>query len=314
LLAGCQVVFPLEENAVCGGHGGNALFFECATSQRDELQQAGIRTGTDDPSDLADCDEVRAQSDLDRTEVCVIAADRVVLANTVIAGPRPLVLVAIDELRIIGLVTVTSRTELGAGANFAGCASGLAAGGGVGDGGGGGGAGGSFRTAGGSGGDADLDLSGGVGASAGVTISPLSFIRGGCPGSRGANAEPSIALGGSGGRSGGGLYLIAGQQLVVEGTIDASGEGGGGGAHGDTTGGGGGGGGGGSGGLIGLDAPSIVLEPTARLIANGGGGGGGGNSDDVDGLPRWRRRPDQRRAVPRRGWRRHRRGRWRRRR
>ena len=298
LLAGCELVFALDDpgptppppgEEVCGGNDPLALFDGCRNALHPEISRpATIRTGDiADPTDPGDCDEILVQTDLDATELCLIVADDVELANTVVVGPRPLVLMAADELVISGPVLVTSRgAQQAAGGDFASCTS-LAGGqspvgAGAGDGGGGGG---SFGTQGGDGGNGSVALSGGPGGAAGVVTLPLTFIRGGCRGGAGGRNTVTGAGGGAGGRSGGAIYLVAGDRITLEGTgtIDVSGEGGAGGAPGAMTGGGGGGGGGGSGGLIAFDAPQIVLAPFSRLIANGGGGGGGGSGENIAG-------------------------------
>jgi hypothetical protein len=98
------------------------------------------------------------------------------------------------------------------------------------------------------------------------------MIHGGCAGGKGG-AGMMAGTGALGGDGGGAIYLIAGVRIDVVGSIEASGAGGrscGGNSDG--------GGGGGSGGLIGLDAPLVMLSDTAVVIANGGGGGAGCNT------------------------------------
>lgn len=295
LLAGCDLVFQLEipldgppAEGCLGRHGasGAGLFAHCTPDPgADFIAGATIRTG-DVRADDHDCTLVVEQDDLMRTEACLIVArDITIPGGTVAVGQRPLVLVATRDLLVTGTLSASSRRQqllAGAGAGLASCPGGL-------DGastqlanGGAGGAGGSFALPGGNGGI------GAGGTSIGLAkpeTTPLGFVRGGCEGGAGGTNATSVPMGGGRrGRSGGGLYLIAGGAITVAGTLEASGEGGGGGEHGISgVGGGAGGGGGGSGGLIGLDAPRIILLASAKLIANGGGGGGGGPSTTADG-------------------------------
>lgn len=135
---------------------------------------------------------------------------------------------------------------------------------------GGGGWGGSFGTPGGNGGEGASGV-GGV-PPAGFTTTTL---RGGCPGSDGADNAAGNG-GGARGVGGGAVLLLGAQTITIEGTVNASGQGGGGGSTG------GGAGGGGSGGMIVLDA--AVVKALGKCFANGGGGGeGGGASNGNDG-------------------------------
>lgn len=206
--------------------------------------------------------------------VCVIVAQNITLGGTLSARGNgiPLVVIATDTLTMLetGKISVDSRhgeVRLGAGANDTACmtagagASPAAAQGGA------GGAGGSFGTIGGVGGGGYGGTAGGLPA---LPFATLATVRGGCRGGGGGVFGAPAA---GGGASGGAVYLIAGRELVIAGTIDASGEGGDAGKPSGSTS-GGGGGAGGSGGLIGLDAPRVTLASTARLVANGGGGGG----------------------------------------
>jgi hypothetical protein len=207
--------------------------------------------------------------------VCVIVAQNITLGGTLSARGSgiPLVVIATDTLTVLDTakISVDSRhgeARLGAGANDGACmAPGAGASPTAGQG-GGGGAGGSFGTAGATGGGGNGGVAGGLPT---LPLATLAAVRGGCRGGGGGVFGAPAA---GGGASGGAVYLIAGRELVIAGTIDASGEGGDGGKPSSSTS-GGGGGAGGSGGLIGLDAPHITLASTARLVANGGGGGGG---------------------------------------
>lgn len=196
------------------------------------------------------------------SSVCVIAGSDVdVVAGTTMqaTGSRPLVIVATGSITIEGTLSVasTSAGVIGAGADS--CASGPGQPGQ----GAGGGAGGSFGTLGGAGGR----TSGAFGGDAGLPA--LLTVRGGCSGGAGG-ADAGGDAGGAAGAGGGAVYLLAGNQVTVDGRVDASGAGGDAAPMTST----GGGGGGGAGGYIGIDAPTIVLG--GLVIAAGGGGGGGG--------------------------------------
>jgi hypothetical protein len=191
------------------------------------------------------------------TEVCVMLHASIQIGGTLRAvGPRPLVLASWSSISLPGTIDLASHLGKppGAGAEPRSCPPVPAPPPGTGA----GGAGGSFGGAGGRGGN-----------KAGPSGSPVALaeIRGGCAGSLGDGATPQD-LAGSGG---GAVYLIARDQIVVDGAINASGAGGGtcenGGGFGFC-----GGAGGGAGGLIGLDAPTITGAGT--LFANGGGGSG----------------------------------------
>jgi hypothetical protein len=202
------------------------------------------------------------------SNACVIAGkDVMVTANIVAIGTRPLVLLARDTITVTGTIDVSSHRagRTGAGASAPGCAgtpphsnAGAKAAGG--------GAGGSFGGRGGSGG-------GGTAAMGGIATAPIipALVRGGCAGQDGGT--PSGIRVGSGGASGGALYLVAGSTIDVGGVLLAQGAGGGGPASALT---GDGGGGGGSGGLVALDAPAIHIA--GMIYANGGGGAEGAES------------------------------------
>jgi hypothetical protein len=283
LLAGCDTVFGFDNvepfDALCLGRNGEGhagLFDHCLSVQppHDLAGVVDIDTDAD-----AMCTELVTQGDAARTEVCLVAARTIEINAFVTAhGKRPLVLAAIETLRVTsaGTISVASvrRSPTGAGGNFDGCGSaGLDGTNAFALSGGSGGAGGSFQ-----------GLGGGGGPGNGTPTEPAAklelepgFVRGGCPGGGGGNG--AMASGGGRGAGGGGVYLMAGRTMTIEGTINASGESGGGGSAGiANVSGGGGGGAAGSGGLIGLDAPYITLAASARLAANGGGGGGGGSS------------------------------------
>jgi hypothetical protein len=283
LLAGCDRVLGLDRGPACFGNNGSAgagLFRICPDGEPvpDYEPRASISTGND--LDPGDCTEVVVQTDVRMTEVCVIFAPSIVIANPIqIKGTRPLVLAATDELTVLVDLDLASRSPavVGPGASFSGCPAINGTNDNSNGAGSGGGAGGSFGGTGGDGGDATVP-----GARADEPAA-LGFVRGGCDGGRGGSGAGSGG-GGLGGRGGGALYLIAGTTLRITGTINTSAAAGaGGGKSSSTSHTSGGGGGGGSGGLIGLDAPEVILEGTARLLSNGGGGAGGGGGGSITG-------------------------------
>lgn len=190
-------------------------------------------------------------------------------------GSRPLVIASPGNIKIDGVLDVSSRAGgvTGAGASTApSCPATLPV---EGNGGGGGGAGGSFGSTGGAGGAGDTDqlacagmtCRGGVAAPAFA----VSAIFSGCAGQAGGG--DTATPGGQGGASGGGIYLLTSGSIEITGTIAAGGAGG---RSGPAAGAGGnGGGGGGAGGLIVLHGASINVTSTAIVAANGGGGGEG---------------------------------------
>ncbi len=198
--------------------------------------------------------------------VCVIAGTDVTTTGPIaVTGAKPLVVVATGTLTIDSLDLASHRDgRVGAGAvatdNVTLC-----------DGGtqpdnNGGGAGGSFGAVGGAGGKGNNHNGGVAGA-----IEPPTAIRGGCYGQDGKSGGV-----GAKGRGGGAVYLIAITQIIVDGTINASGAAGSGNAA--MNGGKGGGGGGGSGGLIAFDAP--IVTNNGMIFANGGGGGEGSSNNN----------------------------------
>lgn len=198
-------------------------------------------------------------------ELCLLAHTSISIPRDVTLraiGPRSLVLASAASIRIEGTIDVASTRgqEPGAGAipiSAALCKPSTAASGP------GGGAGGSFGGRGGAG-----AIGSGIVSRGGVSgpVAALDRVRGGCPGGIAGGGVPTSSASG-----GGAIYMIASEEIIVNGTINASGAGG---ASGRRTGAMGGGYGGGSGGQIGLDAPSI--GGVGSLFANGGGGGGGG--------------------------------------
>jgi hypothetical protein len=195
-------------------------------------------------------------------DYCVVAGGAVTIAGLKVVGARPLIVVALTTLDVLGPLDVSSdldatRPAPGAGRGCEPEVEGALFTGGVG---------GSFGTAGGRGGTATGTP---VRPSPVFAIAAPDELRGGCAG-------VTHALSGSGG--GGGVYLVSRARLRVTNTIDASGAPGRGGVPngGEPT----GGGGGGSGGMIVLDAQPLELASTARVIAHGGGGGEGAGGQE----------------------------------
>jgi len=206
-------------------------------------------------------------------DLCVIAATTITVQTALRAiGTKPLVLLASDTITTNAPIDVASHRvagadELGAGADPVGlCSAGTAPQ--TANGSSGGGAGGSFTGGGGNGGaGSDVNTAkGGAGGVAGTANIIVTQLRGGCPGQKGAAAASADA--GAAGHGGGAIFLLAGTSITAQQTINASGEGGGGGIANVS-----GGGGGGTGGLIGFDAPTVVVN--GLILANGGGGGEG---------------------------------------
>jgi len=204
---------------------------------------------------------------VDGMQLCVIAAKDIAITSRLTAhGGRPLVIVATNSLTLLPAVSLEVNSvvggQRGAGANSNACPPN-----GPSDarfnGAGGGGAGGSFVGAGGPGGGGNADPT--IAGAAVVTMpTPITKLRGGCKGGNGGGTTTT------GSDSGGAIYLIAGAEMAILGSIDASGAGGRGPVAPN------GGGGGGSGGMIVLDAPKLTISDTF-LLARGGGGGGGGD-------------------------------------
>lgn len=281
--AGCDQVWGLERSDASTvadaptcfgkyGEGGTGLLRVCLEGEVRDMLDLPASINTDDPPNPA-CTLLVPQTDVAMTEVCVIAAREIrALGGVQLIGRRPVALVATESLTVgeSAVLDVASHRSSFAGAHamVPNCTPNVGMNG---NNGGGGGAGGGFHGDGGRGGDAPGPATGAPGGPA-VAV---GVIRAGCSGSKGGGGN--AAGGGAGGFGGGALYLIAGQQIDVSGTINASGASGAGGAK-SNVGGGAGGGGGGSGGMIGLDAPVVLLRPGTRLVANGGAGGGGGGN------------------------------------
>lgn len=213
--------------------------------------------------------------------VCVIIASQILVsANVRVVGSRPLALVALESLQITSTGTIDASSDssmAGAGANVSTCGSQGGKAQGASDSYSGGGAGGSFGGLGGNGGagPATTDI-----ALAGGAIS-ATVVRGGCRG--GAGGPNNMGAFAFGGPSGGAVYLVARQDLIIDGRVLANGVGGNGGPGNNLAASAAGGGGGGSGGLIALDAMNVQLGGNCLLQASGGGGGGG--STNLSGFP-----------------------------
>jgi hypothetical protein len=167
-------------------------------------------------------------------DLCVISATDIEVGDTIAWGDRALVLVAGNAITVTGTLDVSAYT-FGAAANSSDCEPAkLPA---------------EPRMAGGGGRFGDL------GAPAVVT-----HVRGGC---KGGCDHPDSS------RSGGAVYLLARQQILVTGNVFAAGAPGTVGFSPRV-----GGCGGGSGGLIAFEAPTVEI---AGIVAANGGGGSMGN-------------------------------------
>ncbi len=203
-----------------------------------------------------------------------------------VIGPRPLVVASWSTIEIMGEIDASSVLgQPGAGTNSdLMCVGRAATAGGPHTGGGGGGGGGGHHGAGGNGGIGDIvNPATGTAGIGGGALATLPLLLGGCGGARGGRGDSGFA-GGIGGRGGGAIQLTARNSLTITGKVHAGGEGGAGAtASGNNNGDGdGGGGGGGAGGMIGLDAPVVMVALGAVIAVNGGGGGGG--ADDQPGM------------------------------
>jgi hypothetical protein len=235
----------------------------------------------------------------DGTPACIIAATDLTIMDIHVRGTLPLVLVAQDQLTIVGTLDAASRAaKVGPNGSSTDCVPATpgwgedqnnlrsSAGG----------AGGSYGSAGGDGGGA-LGQSNNATDIGGGRANPVATaigLHGGCAGSSGGVpiSGPMIgaAIAPAAGGAGGGAVLLVADAIQIDGTVDASGGAGIGGASSPQNHQyGGGGGGGGSGGLIAIDAAIVTV--TGMLVANGGGGGGGadhiadGATGEDGGLP-----------------------------
>lgn len=304
LLAGCDRVWrldPIEGTSDAAGTEADAdaeldadvdavapvtcfgnesgLFRPCISSPQGDLRLSGdLETTTD-----ARCSMI-AQST--GTPVCVIAAENIEVTGPLVArGTSPLVLVASGAIQVGAAIDASSNAgRRGAGAQGM-C--GTAGQGTDAVNGGGGGAGASFAFAGGG-----AAPGGGDNATAHAPdpVELLVDVRGGCTGYRGGLSTSAGGTAAIGGRGGGAVYLIAGQQIRVLAPINVSGSGGaagpvrGGGGAGTTTAGGSG------------------VDPSTHMFGgNGGVSGitGGGGVRRAAGAP-----AATRADLPRRIWRR----------
>lgn len=202
---------------------------------------------------------------LDGPELCVVSAQSIDISSPLsLRGERPLVLVSDTDIRIAAEVDASTKLggKRGPGRQDS-CGTGL--GGQSGTTGAGGGAAGTFNFRGGNGAEGQNGVAKAYSA---FVPTPITDVRGGCPGFGGGDAGGN--KGGIGGDGGGAFYAIANGPIEItpDGVINASGSSGTGGAAG-----GGGGGGGGSGGLIVLDGSTVTIA--GPVFARGGGGGGG---------------------------------------
>jgi len=240
----------------------------CASSPRDRIDITGevvfdtTPPGTSTPPGIT-C------ADLDNNKICALAANSIRIspgATLSAHGTRPLALLA-HSIQIEGTLDIASHIR---GQNGPGAGSDLCNSSGADANRAGGGAGGTYSGDGGNGGE-----QGGATGTAGQHGSSTStqLLRAGCSGGRGGDGTLTGGPHGGGGIGGGALWLaidvgtlVLGPNAVIN-ASGASGLGGPAGVHGGY--------GGGSGGLIVLQAPTIQLNSTAKLFANGGGGGGG---------------------------------------
>ena len=227
-----------------------------------------LMTGTIDTADASaasKCLGAGTYTTEPAVDACVIAGRTIAIpdANTVTAtGTRRLILMATESIQITGTLDAASRhgKPSGPAADAGPCPTNFRDPTSVVE--GGGGWGGTFGLQGNNGGNTP---GGGIGGGAGSGLQ-IKALAGGCPGGKGGNNGGGNG-GGAGGHGGGAVLLLAGQSVLIDGTVNASGSGGNGGnARG-------GGGGGGAGGMIALDAP--MLRIPGKCFANGGGGGEG---------------------------------------
>jgi len=208
-------------------------------------------------------------------DVCVLEAKMIRIAATLaVHGNRPLALFA-HSITVDGTIDVASHIDglQGPGSDPADCSQGNGLMHAKGD---GGGQGGTFDRSGGDGGDGGTSANDRGGQSA-STVN-ITDLRGGCPGWESGNGIGP----GMGGHGGGAVWIAVDTGTLTIGAmavINASGASGVGGMAANKH----GGYGGGSGGLIVLQASqtsNLVLDPSAKIFANGGHGGGGAGTGD----------------------------------
>jgi hypothetical protein len=205
-------------------------------------------------------------------DACFIAATLIEIdAPMRVTGGRPLVLVSTDAIRIPSNGSIDAAAHRGASAvppasPSADCMAPSPpmenGGGNIGH---GGGAGATFGTRGGPGGV------GGAGQNQGgqpsAVIAVPTKLRAGCNGGFGGRGQGPV--GPPGGLGGGAVYLVAKNEIILDGFINASGAAGQAGEFSS------GGSGGGAGGMVMLHAS--MISGNGIIIANGGGGAGGSN-------------------------------------
>ncbi len=255
---GCHLVFALDDasearDASVGSEGiGSGLCY--GTTLKVCLAQPLLVTASI-PEEI-DTDNEASCLDLDpagEVHVCAIGAKMVAVPLLRARGSRPIVI--LGDMVIAGTIDVSSGPGgAGAGAR-ASCLVGSAPASGA------GGAGGSHGERGGSGGMSDTGQ-GGIAVPARST----NVLDGGCPGQDSVLQSGTRAPGGAGG----GAVAVIASEIMITGTINASGAGGAGGPPSN-----GGGAGGGAGGMVYLEAPMMNLDVGAQVFANGGGGGEG---------------------------------------
>lgn len=299
LLSGCSSILGIEDFKVGdGGTTGNEMM-----EQGYCLGPTGWRVCVDamptmprsldsalnfDTSNSPLCSTTADWASPGQPPACFIVGSSVTFSAPSIqgSGSRPLVIFASDTITIssqldVGSHLIQGMTTRGAGAPSMACVAPMPAGN-TSAGAGGGGAGGSFTTKGGDGGNSSTTGIMGGRAAAADSAGP-AVLRAGCSGGKGGDGGD---VGGAPGVGGGAVYLVAGNRIVINGFINASGSAGIGASRL------GGGGGGGSGGMIHLHAPMIGGNGGV-LVANGGGAGEGGDannpgvsgSDPVPGMP-----------------------------
>ncbi|MFY0571887.1 putative metal-binding motif-containing protein [Archangium lansingense] len=214
--------------------------------------------------------------------VVVPVRDLTVNAPLRVVGARPVILAVYGNATLNNnILAHSSHTEAVMGAGSGVVCSGRAGGSGnVGnaDGSGGGGAG--LATEGGLGGAND-DGSATGGTKGSLLPGGFTPLVGGCQGGSGGNPAGTVA--GVGGNGGGALQISVAGTLTLRGVVTVSGAGGKGGGRPPApatppSNSAAGGGGGGSGGLLVLEADDLVVDPSARITANGGAGGEGAGS------------------------------------
>jgi hypothetical protein len=277
-LSGTLCSVGVCQNGVCV----RPAFFDFGVHYFDGGILAGIDAGvdwvvtnnesinTDAPGDFSELTSSLIDlADGQRARLVVVNSFEVKPGVTLTAqGPYPLIVAARNTVVVDGEVLVNSTSVLlskaGAGARSkTDCGLSAGADGVESDEGWTGAGGGALLLDGGSGGDFGASQ-GGIGGLR--IISPQQRLAGGCPGGGTRVSDPTSGRGGNGG---GALYLIAGVELTVAGTVSASGAGGeAGNLFGFR-----GGGGGGSGGMVVVQSKSVSV--TGFVSANGGGGGQG---------------------------------------